>query len=104
MSGRAKTGREQAQQSRPGCRTASRRIEGPPAFAAKKPRAINRANTDRGAAPPKGANTGGATWGGRSHGRTRRDHNQRANSFGPNELRAIATSYDTMPFAWNFQL
>ena len=82
------------------------RIEGPPAFAAKKPRAINRANTntDRGAAPPKGANTGGATLGGRSHGRTRRDHNRRANSFGPNELRAIATSYDTMPFARNFQL
>jgi hypothetical protein len=71
---------------------------------AKKPWAISRANTYRGAALPKGANTGGATLGGRSHGRTRTDHNQRANSFGPNELRAIATSGDTMPFVWDFQL
>ena len=74
-------------------------------FAAKKkPWAISRANTYRGAALPKGANTGGATLGGRSHARTRTDHNQRANSFGPNELRAIATSGDTMPFVWDFQL
>ena len=64
--------------------------------AKKKPWAISRANTYRGAALPKGANTGGATLGGRSHARTRTDHNQRANSFGPNELRAIATSGDTM--------
>jgi hypothetical protein len=72
--------------------------------AKKKPWAISRANTYRGAALPKGANTGGATLGGRSHARTRTDHNQRANSFGPNELRAIATSGDTMPFVWDFQL
>ena len=82
-----------------------RRIEGAAELAAKKkPWAISRANTYRGAALPKGANTGGATLGGRSHARTRTDHNQRANSFGPNELRAIATSGDTMPYAWDFQL
>jgi hypothetical protein len=51
----------------------------------------------------KGANAGGATLGRRSHARTRTDY-QRANSFGPNELRAIATSGDTMPFVWDFQL
>ena len=82
-----------------------RRIEGAAELAAKKkPWAISRANTYKGAGLPKGANTGGATLGRRSHARTRTDHNQRANSFGPNELRAIATSGDTMPFVWDFQL
>ena len=81
-----------------------RRIEGAAELAAKKkPWAISRAKT-QGAGLPKGANTGGATLGRRSHARTRTDHNQRASSFGPNELRAIATSGDTMPFVWDFQL
>jgi hypothetical protein len=53
---------------------------------------------------PKVANMGVSTLEGCSQGRTRTDHNQRANSFEPNELRAIATSGDTMPFGWSFQL
>src|SRR5262249_33997278 len=65
---------------------------------------VSRANTDRGAALPKGANTGGAALEGCSLGRTRTDHSPRASSFGPNELRAIATSGDTMLFGWDFRL
>ena len=68
------------------------------------PWTVSRANTYRGAALPKGANTGGGALEGCSHGSTGTGHNLRANSFGPNELPAIATSADTMPFGWGFQL
>ena len=58
-----------------------------------------------GAALPKGANTGGLALEGCSHGSTGTGHNQRANSFGPNEFPAIPTSGDTMlSFRWGFQL
>jgi hypothetical protein len=53
---------------------------------------------------PKGANMGASSLEGCSQGRTRTDHNQRANSFEPNELPPIATSGDTMPFGWGSQL
>ena len=65
---------------------------------------LSRAKIYRGAALPKGANTGGGALEGCSHGSTGTGHNLRANSFGPNELPAIATSGDTMPFGWGFQL
>jgi hypothetical protein len=64
---------------------------------------VSKASIYKGAALPRDANTGGAALEGCSHGRTRTDRNQRANSFGPNELRAIATSGDTMLFGWDFR-
>jgi len=43
---------------------------------------------------PKRAKSGGSSLEGCSQGRSSTGHNQQANSFGPNELRAIATSGD----------
>jgi hypothetical protein len=70
----------------------------------RRGRRVNRASTCTATAPPKGAKSGGSTLEGCNHGRTRRDHNQLASNFGPNELRAIATSGDTTPFGWDYQL
>ena len=91
---------------RPACTT--RRLHGsglrlnrPPGGAdANEPWTVSRTNTYRGAVLPKGANTGGGALEGCSHGSTGTGHNQRANSFGPNELPAIATSGDTMLAFW----
>ena len=81
------------------------RLNRPPGGAdANEPWTVSRTNTYRGAVLPKGANTGGGALEGCSHGSTGTGHNQRANSFGPNELPAIATSGDTMPFGWGLRL
>ena len=77
------------------------RLNRPPGGAdANEPWTVSRTNTYRGAVLPKGANTGGGALEGCSHGSTGTGHNQRANSFGPNELPAIATSGDTMLAFW----
>src|SRR5205814_356117 len=67
-----------------------------------KGRRLSRANTS--GAIPKRATSGGSSLEGRSQGRSSTGHYQRANSFGPNELRAIATSGDKRngPFGQGF--
>jgi hypothetical protein len=69
-------------------------------FDPKKP--FSRANN--GTALPKRAKSGGSSLEGCSQGRSSTGHDQRANSFGPNERRAIATSGDKRngPFGQGF--
>ena len=56
--------------------------------------AIEFSRTSSCTAIPKRAKSGGSSLEGCSQGRSSTGHNQQANSFGPNELRAIATSGD----------